>query len=129
MGFITADILDILGLAFSIVGLAFIIPILFVFKQYFRFNTHMQFLYLFYIAFAPTAAIFSSYAEISWAAITQNFYIFCTHLTQCIYGTLSRCFNKWMPCYSLIWAFIRVMQLFWPFLLTVSSTFEFSNKL
>lgn len=100
MGFITTDILDILGLAFSIVGLAFIIPILFVFKQYFRFNTHMQFLYLFYIAFAPTAAIFSSYAEISWAAITQNFYIFCTSgdlvctlgfqlsYTSCLVGTI-----------------------------------------
>lgn len=78
MGFISASILDILGMAFSIVGLAFIIPICFVFRQYFRFNTHMQFLYLFYIAFAPTAAIFSSYAEISWASIAQNFYIFCT---------------------------------------------------
>ena len=63
MGFtISPDILDALGLAYSIIGLAFIIPILFVWKQYFRFHIHMQFLYLFYIAYAPTLNIFSQYA-------------------------------------------------------------------
>ena len=62
MGFITTDILDILGLAYAIVGLAFLIPICFVFKLYFRFHDHVQFLYLFFLAFTPTSLIFSSYA-------------------------------------------------------------------
>ena len=77
MGFIDADTLDILGLVFPIIGIALVIPILFVFKQYFRFHDHMQFLYLFYIAFASSSMIFSTYTEIAWAAIPENFYIFC----------------------------------------------------
>ena len=77
MGFIPNDTLDILGLVYAIVGLASLTPLCFVFRLYFRFLDHVQFLYLLATALTSSSGIFSTSLEISWADIPQNFYIFC----------------------------------------------------
>ena len=61
MGFINEETLNILGLVYAITGIVLVIPVCFVFRQYFRFFDHVQFLYLFFIAFATSSQIFSGH--------------------------------------------------------------------
>ena len=79
MSFISADILEIIGWVYAIAGIVFMIPIVFFFKQYFRFLDHAQFLFLFYVSILSSgSAIFSKYLFLSWADISANIYVFCS---------------------------------------------------
>lgn len=77
MTFISNDMLSSLGLGYSIVGLALVVPVCFAFRHYLRFLDHLQIFYLFYLGLASTTTIFSSYLGDSCALFPRNFYIFC----------------------------------------------------
>ena len=61
MGFIDTNTMDLIGLVYAIAGIVLVIPTCFVFRHYFRFFDHVQFLYLFYVALASSTKIFSGY--------------------------------------------------------------------
>ena len=77
MTFIPTDTLDLIALVFAITGAALLIPLCFLFRLYFRFFDHVQFLYLFYISLVSTSTIFSTYLEVSWAELSYNLFTFC----------------------------------------------------
>lgn len=56
-----------IGLGFSIAGLALVVPLLFLFKQYFRFLDHVQLVYIYWGAFAMTTTTFGSFLNTSWS--------------------------------------------------------------
>jgi hypothetical protein len=63
------------GLAFSIIGLTLVVPILFLFKQYFRFLDHVQLVYLYAITLAPNTAPFARHLHDSWTLFFPNFFV------------------------------------------------------
>ena len=67
-----------IGMAFSIVGLALVVPTVFLFKQYNRFLDHCQMVMLFWISLAPTYDTFASHLDKSWSEFIPNFLKFCT---------------------------------------------------
>lgn len=67
-----------LGWGFSFAGLAFVIPICFLFKKYSGFLDHLQLTYLYVGVLASGSAIFSNALDYSWAQFIPNFLKFCT---------------------------------------------------
>ena len=59
MTFISNEILEGLGLGYSIAGIALVAPICFAFRQYFRFLDHLQIFYLLFLGLASSNKIFS----------------------------------------------------------------------
>lgn len=66
------------GLGFSIAGLTLVVPLLFLFKQYFRFLDHLQFVFLYWGILAPVYTTFGSFLSASWSKFIPNFLNFCT---------------------------------------------------
>ncbi len=67
-----------IGLGFSIAGLALVVPLLFLFKQYFRFLDHVQFIFLYWGILATTYTTFGSFLSASWSRFIPNFLSFCS---------------------------------------------------
>jgi hypothetical protein len=65
------------GFAFSIAGLAAVVPILFLFKQYFRFLDHVQLVFLYWVIISPQSSTFGSHLKSSWVYFIPNFLTFC----------------------------------------------------
>ena len=59
-------------------GLALVVPICFIFKQYFGFLDHVQLTYLYFLVLAPTSGAFSNALGFSWSKFIPNFLKFCT---------------------------------------------------
>jgi hypothetical protein len=72
---IASDTLNIIGYAYSITGIALTIPIVFVFRQYFRVLDFVQFMYVFWAVLA-SQRIFSEYLKIGFAQFDSNISIF-----------------------------------------------------
>jgi hypothetical protein len=60
-------------MAFSFVGLALVVPTVFLFKQYFRFLDHVQLVYLYWATLAATTMPFALHLSESWTDFFPNF--------------------------------------------------------
>lgn len=68
---IAQDTLHIIAYTYSIVAIAFTVPIVFVFRQYFRLLDYVQLVYLFSVAF-PADDIFSKYLSLGFGQFSSN---------------------------------------------------------
>jgi len=66
-----------LGWGFSFAGLALVVPICFLFKQYLGFLDHVQLTYLYFMVLAPMSGAFSNWLDFSWSKFIPNFLKFC----------------------------------------------------
>ena len=120
-----------IGLAFSIVGLALLIPYVFLFKQHLRYFDHLQLTVLYWLVLARSQNTFASHLEDSWAKFIPNFLKFCTEgdlvctvgfalsFTICLIGaliilwlivTIEKCRKpnlKYQPVYSSFKGFFK----------------------
>ena len=78
MSFIPEDVLSGLGFGYSIAGIVLVVPICFIFREYFKFLDNLQLFFLFYLALGKNKQMFSHYLSASWVDFDRNFYVFCT---------------------------------------------------
>ena len=79
MSLISVDVLEALGITYSLIALLFILPVCFIYRHYLRFFDHLQTMYVLYISiFVSNSSVFSSHLNLIAGQINHNFYIFCS---------------------------------------------------
>ena len=65
---------NIIGIVFSVYGLALVWPIVFVFKQYLRLLDYMQFMYIWGLVIYSTTSVFSDHLGVSCWTFFPSFF-------------------------------------------------------
>lgn len=69
---------SVAGLIFSIISLAAVVPVCFMFRHYFRSLDFMQFVYLWAVLLGASSATFGNNLNNTWVPWNYNFLSFCT---------------------------------------------------